>query len=180
MATIEKRKNGNGFSFRVSIRRKGIEIYKTFKTEEDANLYAFYKERLIDNMEAFDVPLKSRVTLRQIIELKISTLDKSIGRAVEEFEIACDRVSKFLDKDKFIDGITFDEWLNIAKSMLQEDVFHGSKTENGKRKMSLGTLRRYFANISSAISYAQTQGIEINNIPLKVMQIYINPKIKNK
>lgn len=180
MAVIQKRKNGDGFSYRVQIRKKGTEIYKSFITEEDAKLYAFYKERLIDNMAAFDVPLKLRVNLRQIIELKISSLDKTPKRAAEEFETAYARVSKYIKENKFIIDISMDDWLNIAKSMLQDDVFYGSKTENGKRKMSLLTLRRYFANISSAISYAQSQGIEIDNLPLKVIQTYINPKIKNK
>jgi len=73
MAAITKIKD----SFRVQIRKKNIEISKTFNKEEDAILWAKYKENLIDCIEVFDVPLKEMVTLREAIELKINALSSA-------------------------------------------------------------------------------------------------------
>src|ERR1700758_1345241 len=96
MASIEKRQGKEGCSYRVAIRKKGIEIYKTFSNEEDANLYVFFKERLIDNMENFDVPLNQRITLEQIIELKKDDQKNLNPRADSDLDLAFSKINKFL------------------------------------------------------------------------------------
>lgn len=176
MASIEKRPNDNGFSYRVMIRKKGFEIYKTFSNEEDAKLYIFYKERLIDNMNNFDVPLKDRVTLEQLFELKKKACEGYDKRTLNELDNVFNRVKSFISENKFFHEISYDQWLSIAKSVYEMDVFRGSKTNI--IKMSPITLRRYFATLSSVISHAVSLGIAVENYPLKVLQAYINPLIK--
>jgi hypothetical protein len=82
--------------------------------------------------------------------------------------------------DKFISEISYDDWLTVAKSLLDSDVYKGAKTENGKRKMSIVTLLRRFGYISSIISYAQQQNIPIDNLPLKIIQTFIRPLMDKK
>jgi hypothetical protein len=178
MATIEKRPNKNGFSWRVMIRKKNQEIYKSFETEEDANLYVFYKERLIVNMANFDVPVQDRVTLMQIMELKIQTIDKSDKRTLADYEISVRRIKDCFGEIMFYQNITFENWVEAAKKLLQTDVYRGAKTEGGKRKMSPNTLRKIFAHASAAVTHAQHQGIAIDNHPMKVMNTFIMPMFK--
>ncbi len=178
MATIEKRPNKNGFSWRVMIRKKNQEVYKSFDTEEDANLYVFYKERLIDNIANFDVPIQDRVTLMQIMELKIQTIDESDKRTIGDYDMTVRRLKDCFGDIMFYQSLTFEHWVEAAKKLLQTDVYKGAKTEAAKRKMSPNTLRKIFAHASAAVSYAQHQGIAIDNHPMKVMNTFILPLLK--
>lgn len=182
MASIRKRPNGNGFSYYVSIRKKNAEIHKSFQSEEDAKLYAFYKETLIDNMKNFDIPLNSRVTLRQIYELKIDNIERDYWKkvSISDFEDSYKNIFPFIKENKFVCEFSYEEWLNAAKCLLNTDVFRGAKKEHTKRKMSLNTLRRHFASASSCFSFAQSQGLDLDNHPLKVIQTFITPLIKAK
>ena len=178
MATIEKRLDGNSFSYRIKIRKKGIEIMKSFSNEEDAKLYIFYKERLIENMNHFDVPLQDRVTLEQLFELKKKACAGYDRRTLNELDNVFNRVNSFLGENKFFHQISYDEWFSIAKSVYDMDIFRGSK--KNIIKMSPLTFRRYFATLSSVVSHAVSLGIAIENHPLKVLQTYITPLIKKK
>jgi len=174
MSRIEERilKDGRK-SYRVSIRRKNIEIYKTFLEREDAELYSYYKEKLIDNMNNFDVEIKESIRISDLFELKINTLESHQVREIKDFGNSLERISLFLG-NKFLNQISFNEWLECAKSLINIEVYRGSKSPKGKRKMSMGTLRKIFAHASSCISYAKTKGIVLDNHPLKVIQCFIN------
>lgn len=181
MSVIETRKNSDGtLSYRVKIRKKDVEIYKTFITHEDAELYAFYKERLIDNMKNFDVPSKCRVTLKQIVEMKIQNLSQVNKKTLEDFTTGLNHISKFLEVNTFVSQITYEDWLNCAKSLINSDVYRGSKNESAKRKMAPATLKRILCTASSAITYAQSQGIEIENHPILIIRNYVLPLMKEK
>lgn len=175
MATIEKRKCGDGFSYRCSIRKKGIEIYKTFKTEEDAKLYVFYKERLIDNMENFEVPLSHRITLEQLFEIKRKEFFGYDRRTLNDLDLVYAQIKNCLIDKVFYHEYTYEDWLECVKKMYQLESWRGSKTN--VIKISPRTLRRKFGVVSSVISCAISKGIEIENHALKVMQTYINPML---
>lgn len=178
MAKIEKRQCKDGsFSWRVGLRKNGIDISKTFYSEEDAKLYAFYKERLLDNIKAFDVSLKDRVTLKQIFEMKIESIVNIDKKELNSFKNACERFCEVFKDKFFLCEITLDDWKRAAKSIYEKDVFRGSKTEKNKRKMSPTTLKRIFAYASSSITHAQSKGIDLENHALKVIQQIINPMI---
>jgi hypothetical protein len=178
MATIQERKQKDGIvSFKLQIRRKNVEIHKTFHTKEDAEIYAFYKERLIDNIENFDIPIEERITLKQIFEIKLKDSQNLAKRSILDMENAFNLLNKFLDVSRFIHEINYQDWEISAQEMFKTDVYMGAKTEAGKRKMSPLTLRRNFACYSSAYSNAIAKGFNIENMPLKIMQNFINPLI---
>lgn len=180
MACLEKRPRKDGtIAYEVNIRKKGYEIYKTFDNEEDARLYSFYKERLIDNMHNFEVPLKERLTIEQIFDLKLKSIDEFERRTINDICKSKERLSMFFDPHKFIHQISYDEWLDCAKKLLDFDVFRGAEKDHNKRKMSLKSLRKIFAYLSASISHANSLGIELDNLPLKVIQTFISPKIKS-
>lgn len=178
MATIEKRMGKDGMSFKTLIRRKGLEICKTFKTEEDAKLYAFYKEKLIDNMEAFEIPLKDRISLNEILDLKLRTIQDYDKRTINDLMFSFKRCLRWLPEKKYYQDFTEEDWLNCAKNLYSEDSWRGSKSN--LLKISPVTLRRIFAMISSTVSHCQSLGIALDNLPLKIIQIFINPLIKSQ
>lgn len=179
MATIEKKPiKGGSFSYRIMIRKKNQNIYKSFDNEEDAKLYVFYKERLIDNIESFDVDLKDRVTLKQIIELKSKNVESERYRS--DLINAFAYIERFINVNKFLNEISYDNWLDCAKKLLDVDVYQGVKTEETKRKMSISSLRRNFAVMSASFSYSIEKGINLENHPMKVLASFINPKMPKK
>lgn len=177
MATIREREGKDGkMTYNVMIRKKGVEISKTFFTEEDAELYEWYKERLLQNMDAFDVPINERVTLEQLCELKVASLPEETDfRTKLHFESSLDRITTYLGKDKFLCNFTYEDWLECAKKVAEMDVYRGTKTEKNKRKMSVKTLRNIFSYASSMISHGISVGIPLENHPLQVVRAYISP-----
>lgn len=165
-------------SYQVDIRKKGLSIKRTFTDEEDAKLFANYKERLIDNMENFEVPLKNRVTLRSIFEIKISSVDASNKRMIDELNCTLDRLEKILGSETFVSDLTFEKWLNASKILYETPVFIGYNKEKNQKKMTLKTFRRILASASSVFSFANEKGIELENHPLSVIQKYINPLMR--
>ena len=175
MACIQERPNENGdVSYRVSIRKKGHIISKSFYTKEDAEIYAFYKERLIDLMENFEVPIEKRLTLQSIMNIRPQ--ENTWGH--KSSSIA--EIDSFFGKDILYQDISYERWIDYAKHLSKSFVYRGAKTESAKRIMSPLTLRRKFAEISSEVSYAKSQGLEVINHPLQVMQNFINPMCKKE
>lgn len=179
MATIEKKilKDGK-ITYRVQVRKKGLEISKSFIDEEDAKIYAFYKERLIDNMGNFEIPIQNRLTFRQLFDLKLDTVPLSEVKAISDLCVARDKFSQVINIDKFLYDISYEEWLKCAKDIFKLPVYKGTKAEHNKRDMAPKTLRRVLATASSIFSHAISLGIPIENHILKVIQVYVNPMIK--
>lgn len=181
MSVISKRVNSKGeVAFRVSIRKKGKEIYKTFHSEEDAKLYSWWKESLIENMENFDIPIKSRVTLEDLLELKINDAEDLSPRSKIDIPFSVKRIIGFVGQKRFVSDISYEEWKNIMEKLSGTTVYRGTKSEVNGRSMSVSTLRRIFACLSSVFSHAISKGIDVENHPLKVMQLLINPMMKNE
>jgi hypothetical protein len=177
MATIRKREGKDGITYNVMIRKKDVEISRTFKTEEDANLYIFYKERLIDNMENFEVPLAERVTIDQLFDIKRKESINLDRRTINDIDLVCNRVKACLPEKRFYHEYTFSDWVECAKKLYNTDSWRGSR-EN-IIKIAPKTLKRMFGVLSSVISCAIDKGIELENHPLKVIQSFINPIISN-
>jgi|HubBroStandDraft_5_1064220.scaffolds.fasta_scaffold431308_1 hypothetical protein len=177
MAKVEKRELANGkISYRVLIRKKGLEISKTFANEEDANLYATYKEDLIQNMSNFDVPINERVTLLQVVELKLQ--ETTNKEAIKDLEYSFQKIKPYIDINKNLHLITYDDWLNCAKNVLKNSIYRDGKSlTNIHKPISPRTVRNYFAYISSAFAHCAEKGIKLENFPLKVIGDYIS-KIK--
>jgi hypothetical protein len=173
MVSIRTRKKSNGLnSFAVDIRTKKTKTTKTFQSLEDAKLYSFYRERLDNLKKNFDVSIEKRITLINLMDLKAKTIDESNKRSINEIKVTLESLKPYIDEKKYVHEITLEDWKHIKDQLLNTDVFMGAKTESAKRKMSHNTLRRRFACLSSCFSHAQSLGIELDNHPLKIMQIY--------
>ena len=179
MAAFEKRIRKDGtFSYQVNIRKKKYNITKTFCEEEDARLFAYYKEKLIDNMENFEVDIQDRVTFKQIIELKIKSLDSE--KSAYSFLNCYKKIMEHIKPHTFIVELSFEDWTDCAKKMYCNDVCGHIKNKIEKRPISLKTVRNNFAYASSAFSYAISKGIKLENHPFMVINQYINSLEKNK
>lgn len=173
---MRERANGN---FRVQIRRKGIDISKTFHSKEDAEVYEFYKNRLLDNMAAFEIDIKDTVTIQQVVELKVASIPMITPKNTCEFKNCLQELNAYIPKTTVFSTTTYEQWLAAAKKILATPVRHGGRSNQPKTKaMSLNTLRRHMANLSSSVSHAISQGIAIDNHPLKVIQVFVAPKLK--
>lgn len=181
MASIRKEKNKNGIEYyRVKIRKKNNCIYKSFKCKESAEIYAAWKENLIDTMDAFDVPLKSRIRFCELVDLKCN--DPHIGESMrKDIRESYAKLKDLLRlEDRFVEEITYDEWLNAAKELLSIKVYRGAKTKAGERLMSPTTLRRIFSCLSSVFSYSTSFETPFDNHALKVVQTFIKHLIEKE
>ncbi len=176
MANIVKREQKNGsVSFQVKIRRKNMEVIKTFSNREDAELFAYYRERLIENMKAYDISMKDRLTLQQICELKQKTMTER--RAIAEFENSCSRIMENIKPHAFLGQLTYEDWEECLYKINNLSI----PMRGGAKIMTIISpisVRRIFATLSSAFSHAIGLGIPLENYPLKLIQNKINPALK--
>lgn len=167
MATIQKIND----RYRVQIRKKDIEIYSSFKNEEDAKLWAEYKEELIDNISAFDPPLKEMITLKDAIELKIEK-GKETMKDINDFKNLLEYFDKFCYRS--LNSITYDELMKYYDEKLKIPIRKGGSKNNentGIKKLpSPSTVFRKFQYLSSVYQDVINYGVEIENIPLKICQ----------
>lgn len=175
---IREKSGKNGISYCVEIRKKGTQIYKTFYSREDAELYDTYKTNLIQNMENFEVPIQDRVTLAQLYELKEKQISEP--RAVAELRTSLEKINECIKKHTFINELTYEDWEECLKNLENTKVYVGAEKKINERNPSLSTLRRYLANTSSVISYANSLGIPVKNHALTVIQTHLNKKIKEE
>lgn len=177
MATIKKRQDSKGnTSFTVLIRKKGLEVCKTFYDEEEANLYIWYKERLIQEMENYESPIHERISLKQIFEMKIQKIDPSNFREINGFDNTCKRFLEFFKSKFFLHQISFNDWKECLDNFLKNEKNMRDESKN----VSMKSIRKFFAYASSCFSNAIENGINLENHPLKILQLYINPKLKNE
>jgi len=164
-------------SYRVIIRKRGQEVMKTFSEREDAELFEYYRTKLVENMANFDVPAKDRIRLMDVIDLKIRRTKDERSKA--ELQLTCKRILQNIKKHVFLCELNFNDWCNCFDNLskLVVPLRNNSKMMGVIRPLS---LRRIFAGLSSAFSTAIMNGIQIENYPLDVLQKIINPAIKNK
>lgn len=167
-------------TFSVEIRKRGIDITKTFSKKEDAELYCKWKENLIELMDNFDVDISQTITIEELFNMKLSSVGEGNKRTYNDINNVKTTILSCLSDKKFASDMSFDDWKNLAKSLYDKDVYRGAKSGNNIRKISLETLRKFFAYCSASYSHAQTLGIELENHPLRVIQTFITPLKKNK
>jgi hypothetical protein len=175
MGTIKKILNKNGsFSFRAIALHKDEQIHHTFTTEEDALLFIAYKERLLKNKEAFDVDISKTISFEDLMNLKKATFPSTDRRTLGDIETSLTRLKEMF-KDKIIySNITYEDWKNAAVELSKISVYRGAKNGKNKRLISIHTLRKIFAHASSAVTHAQSLGMELINHPLAVIKTTIN------
>jgi len=129
MASISERDG----SFRVQIRKKGVELTQTFSKIEDAELWAKWKEDIIDQMEAFKPPMEEMVTFEDAIDLKIKKLqeEKRDHRTIGAVVVLKSVFQEMLELSML--EITFDMLLCKAKELLKSEIRIGGKASSGGR-----------------------------------------------
>lgn len=169
MASFENR---NGRT-RVVIRRKNVEISATFDTEESAQLWAKYKDRLIDEMHNFDVPKKDLIIFSDSIKFKMESLqqNKSHPKTVTDIRTLLNTFSEFNDLE--MSKITYEMILSKAQELLNSITRKGGSKNNPdsgrKQQMSPHTVMSRLRQLSSVYSNLLEMGVQIDNIPLKVI-----------
>ena len=113
------------------------------------------------------------MTILDVIMLKKNSVKESSHR---DFNRVIQSLEKHVDLGSFCSSLTYDDWLDVAKKVLETPSFRGCV--RNKISISISTLRNIFASLSSCFSYARSMGVDIKNIPLDIVQNYINPKLK--
>lgn len=171
MATITFR-NGN---YRVSIRRKNQDIYKTFFEKEDAELYAKWKEDLIDQIDNFSPSPEELLTLDSAIEMKIKDAeDKELDfRTISSLKGL--KIHFADDLNKSLNEFSYEFLLSKAKIFMQTEVRHGGHhAKGGNLKMpSVKTVSNRFRYLSTVIGYVNMNGFSFQNHSLAVLN-YLN------
>jgi hypothetical protein len=165
----------NDERYHVMIRKKGIEICKSFSNKEDAELYTKWKENLIDLMDNFEVKISQTLTLEALFDMKLESIDKKNKRTLDDISNVKRITLENFPNKIFVSDISFEDWKNHAMSLYDRDVYVGAKSGRNIRKISLETLRKHFAYCSASFSHAMSLGIELDNHPLRVIQTFIRP-----
>lgn len=181
MASITQCKNGK---VRVQIKKNNTSHYKSFHNLETAQLFAKYKEELLDDMSAFEVKPTEMLTFIDMIELKIKNL-KDVGRSeINDYEGLKRDFSEFLDR--FVIEIKLPEFSQKFQILIDQKITVGgdryNQNENTGRKVipSPATILRKFRCLAACYSYAISEGYEIENNPQKVISTITNLLKKDK
>jgi hypothetical protein len=171
MATIKERKG----RFSCSIRKRNGELNATFSSKETAELWARYKEDLIDEISSFNPEIEEMFTLGEAIsfkeqETKDRNLDKKtqndIYNLYREFEDVLHVPLKHIDLDYYI---------KKAERMLNTIVRKGGarlKPGTGlARQQSPSTVLRKFTYLGGVYSLMQKRGLKIENLPQKICEV---------
>lgn len=186
MACITKKENLNGsISYNVHIKKKkrGEQIFKTFYNLEDAKLFEYYKERLLVNIDNFEVPMTELLRVIDILEIKRKASEKSVTKKwTSHMKSGGEKITKAIihlkGKECFFHELNYEDWLAIAKYIFTIPTYIGFDSTKNKRQMGMKTLRNVFAYLSSAISHCQSIGINIENHALQVIRCFITPMMK--
>lgn len=177
MANIKKIKD----KYHIQIRKKGYpQVSRSFFELEDAEQYVYYKEKLMQNMKNFQIPIEDRLTLEFVLDKKIEGSEHLSNKTQMELKNTRLRLMNYFGKNRMYNDISLDEWQKFAHDCSEMYVYRGGKNENCKRRMSPETLRSIFAYTSSAVNFCKDEGAKLLNHPLTIMQTYITPLIRKK
>jgi len=157
--------------YRVRVCQKGQDISHSFHDKETAELWGWYKESLLNEIEAFNPNSKELVSFRDAIDLKIrQALKESLSdRSVIDLQALHVVFAKF--KDRLINEITYDELVLFCKEYLSTPLTKGGRQKNGTGRLimpSKMTLLSKLRRLSSIYSNLIDNGIPVENIAIKV------------
>jgi hypothetical protein len=170
MASIAER-NGK---YTVDIRKKGIDLFQTFEKKSDAELWAAYKEEMIDLIDAFDPPLNEMITLQDAIELKIRRVEEKNAnkKEINDYKMLQKSFEKFCPK--YINEIKYTDLLKQFVELIKTPVYQGGTGKNdgtGIKKMpAFLTIFRKFSYLSTVFQMLINDGVEIENVAIKICQ----------
>jgi hypothetical protein len=167
MATIREKVSKNGVRYYVSIRRKNETIYSSFGDKETAELFAFIKEKVIDEMENFDIPSSQLIRLKDAFEIKKMDMisEQKNKKSLQDLNISYSIFESILSPDFYLIDINWDKLQEITKILLNKKVQHGGnyKTLNNLKLISPTTVRKHLMNLSSLYGNLIKKGINLKN-----------------
>ena len=176
MARIDQR-NGK---YRVRISQKDHDITHSFHDYETAVLWAKYKEKLINEITAFDVPSAELVNFSDAVDLKIKkSIDDNLeDRTIKDLQELHRVFECFENRD--IITITFQDYVNFSEKFLRTLTTRGGNKNNKTGRLvypTKTTLLSKFRRLSSVYSNLISNGIPVENVALKV-GAYLNENTK--
>lgn len=177
MASIDKHQNLDGtFKYRLQIRKKGHpEISKNFTTEEDAKLYAAWKEDIIDQINSFDPQIEELMTLGAAIDLKEKNL-RERGISVKDSVPDTIRLRKQFDVflEVSLKNISYKDYIEHANLMIKTPVRHGGDPKNINtgvaRLPAKKTILSRYNILQGVYSYMIELGLKVENHPNKIIK----------
>lgn len=168
MASIRKRVSESGVTkYHVSIRKKGQTISASFNDMETAKLFAHIKEKVIDEMEAFEIKPKDLIRLKDGFQIKMEDAQEEnlSSHTIQDIKKAYDFFSLELGEDFYLNDLTYEKIKEITEKLFKVKVCHGGDRKDFKnyKLPSASTVRRNLASISSIYGTLIKKGINIRN-----------------
>lgn len=158
-------KNGKK-SFHALIRKRGNKtIVKTFRDLETAKLFLWYKEKIIEEMAAFEVPMSQLISLQDGYEIKKATASRENRHAkyCSDLEVDFKSISEWIPAGTLLKEIKFQQLDSMIKGMNKTTVFRGG-TPGGKGErtgkevqISPNTMRRRLTALSTIYNTANAE-----------------------
>jgi hypothetical protein len=148
---------------RLRVKGKDTSIGRTFKDEETATLFGILKEMAIEEADDFGVSEKDVTRMVDAFELKYKDDPKAMGSVLSYFSDISDRA---------LVDISYEDYISFVKEKLKTPVYKGGKRDNGTGRAmahTVGGVIRKFAYLSAAISHCVGLGMNLENIPLRVI-----------
>lgn len=180
MASFRERKGRH----EAIIRRKNLFLSASFSTKEDAELWAAYKEDLIDQIVAFEPPLEQIITLGDAIQMRVDTAKEKGTSDIGDIKILFQSFEKYIDLP--IQEISYDDLANHFEYLMTVPVKRGGNPNNleaGLKTMpSMYTTFRKFSYLSTVYEHLIKEGVRIQNHPLALCKLLRGrlPKSKSK
>lgn len=168
MASFRERIAGR---WTVDIRKKNCSMQATFSDRETAELWAKYKEDIVDEIENFSPPTDELFTLSNAIDLKARSLkEKEAAHKTIDDTL---KLKVYFDKfsDKSLSDISLEDYSEHCKMMLNMIVQRGGSLNKGKPvQQSPATVYKKFRYLSIVYSFMQEQGVKIVNHPQAILR----------
>jgi hypothetical protein len=146
----------------VQIRRKDAEFTAGFREESDAKLWAWYKERLLDNMSAFSPANGEMITIGDAVDLKIQSIS---GPSAKDLKSLFSTYPEWMGVP--LTSLTSKMILEKTRQQLTEKVRRGGNPKDPStghlRQVSPATIAGHLRRLSSVYGYMIEQGVDILN-----------------
>jgi len=172
MASIQNRDG----KYRVQVRVNKQQLSSSFSDKETAELWGRYKEDLIHEIEAFDVPSSQLISLQDAVEMKAKSMEGKSTKTLQDTRNTTTQFPIYLNRS--IDSVSYDDLKDFTINMLSEKVAHGGvpdvKLRTHTRSISIRTVIKRLQYLGTIYSYLIGQGINLDNVALKVKAYILN------
>lgn len=179
MAYIRESENQDGKKkYNVEIRTRKNIIRKTFEDRKTAELFAWYKEKLIKEMDNFELELKQMITLKDAMDVFMSQdFTHKNPKYIPDSKADYQQIIQFIPESTYLNEIskeTLEEFIkNLSKCVLKKG---GSKNKDSGiiKPISPKTMKRRLSFLSNLINTVNAlTGSNISNPITHYMPFFI-------